>query len=259
MDELPFQAYLKFHPDDVADFKEVFNYFDKDKTGFITSKKVATTLRCLVPKPQDLEVNKKRKYIDKEKDGKADFTEFLLYIYETIEATKKKHQPKQRKRSCYTNLSQDQINEIRDAFSMFDQDDDGTLTIEELGTVMKSLGQESSEVEIREMIKCVDTTNSGTLDFPEFLTMMTRKMSNNEINNEAMETFRFFDKDGDGTISAEEVKSVMLKFGEKLTDEEINEMITEADEDGDGEITYTEFVKMMNLPKDPSRNSFISR
>lgn len=70
---------------------------------------------------------------------------------------------------------------------MFDQDGDGTLTIEELGTVMKSLGQESNEVEIREMIKCVDTTNSGTLDFPEFLTMMTRKMSNNEINNEAME------------------------------------------------------------------------
>ena len=54
-----------------------------------------------------------------------------------------------------------------------------------------------------------------------------------------------FDKDGDGKISSTELKQVMANLGEKLTDDEIEEMIREADADGDGEVDYEEFVKMM--------------
>ena len=58
-----------------------------------------------------------------------------------------------------------------------------------------------------------------------------------------------FDKDGNGKISSEELKIVMQNLGERLTDEEINEMIREADNDGDGEVDYEEFVKMMSSGK----------
>ena len=58
-----------------------------------------------------------------------------------------------------------------------------------------------------------------------------------------------FDKDGNGKISSEELKIVMQNLGERLTDEEINEMIREADNDGDGEVDYEEFVKMMSSSK----------
>ena len=54
-----------------------------------------------------------------------------------------------------------------------------------------------------------------------------------------------FDKDGNGFISAAELRHVMTNLGEKLTDEEVDEMIREADVDGDGQINYEEFVKMV--------------
>jgi calmodulin len=62
---------------------------------------------------------------------------------------------------------------------------------------------------------------------------------------ELLEAFKVFDKDGNGFISAEELRHVMTNLGEKLTDEEVNEMIREADQDGDGQVDYSEFVKMM--------------
>jgi Ca2+-binding EF-hand superfamily protein len=54
-----------------------------------------------------------------------------------------------------------------------------------------------------------------------------------------------FDKDNDGYISAAELRHVLTNIGEKLSDEEVDEMIREADIDGDGQINYEEFVKMM--------------
>jgi len=62
---------------------------------------------------------------------------------------------------------------------------------------------------------------------------------------EILEAFKVFDKDGNGFISAAELRHIMTNLGEKLTDEEVDEMIREADIDGDGQINYEEFVKMM--------------
>ncbi|XP_026680455.1 calmodulin [Diaphorina citri] len=86
---------------------------------------------------------------------------------------------------------------------------------------------------------------NGTIDFPEFLTMMARKMKDTDSEEEIREAFRVFDKDGNGFISAAELRHVMTNLGEKLTDEEVDEMIREADIDGDGQVNYEEFVTMM--------------
>ena len=77
-----------------------------------------------------------------------------------------------------------------------------------------------------------------TIDFPEFLTMMARKMKDTDSEEEIREAFRVFDKDGNGFISAAELRHVMTNLGEKLTDEEVDEMIREADIDGDGQVNY---------------------
>jgi len=74
---------------------------------------------------------------------------------------------------------------------------------------------------------------------------MARKMKDTDTEEELIEAFKVFDRDGNGLISAAELRHVMTNLGEKLTDEEVDEMIREADIDGDGHINYEEFVRMM--------------
>lgn len=142
-------------------------------------------------------------------------------------------------------LTEEQISEFKEAFSLFDKDGDGTITTKELGTVMRSLGQNPTEAELQDMINEVDADGNGTIDFPEFLTMMAKKMKNNDSEEEILEAFKVFDRDGNGFISAAELRHIMTNLGEKMSDSEVDDMIREADLDGDGQINYEEFVKMM--------------
>ena len=142
-------------------------------------------------------------------------------------------------------LSQEQIEEFKEAFLLFDKDGDGTITVFELGTVMRSLGQNPTETELQDMINEVDEDGGGSIDFTEFLTMMVKKMKITDTEDDIREAFRVFDKDGNGYISVDELRQVMTNLGEKLTEDEVDEMVREADLDGDGEVNYEEFVTMM--------------
>ncbi|KAF5390954.1 hypothetical protein D9757_003961 [Collybiopsis confluens] len=135
-------------------------------------------------------------------------------------------------------LNGEQINEFKEAFSLFDKDGDGTITTLELGTVMRSLGQNPNDAELQDMINEVDADGNGTIDFSEFLIMMDKKFKDADSEEEIQRAFQVFDKDGNGSISANELKAVMDSIGEELSDDEIKTMIDEADEDGDGAISY---------------------
>lgn len=142
-------------------------------------------------------------------------------------------------------LSEEKIAEFKEAFSLFDRDGDGSISSRELGTVMRSLGQNPTEAELQSMVAELDTNGSGTVDFPEFLALMARRTRDTDGEEEIREAFRVFDKDGNGYISAAELRHVMTNLGEKLSDEEVDEMIKEADGNGDGQVNYEEFVRMM--------------
>ncbi|KAK9218651.1 hypothetical protein WN943_007288 [Citrus x changshan-huyou] len=122
------------------------------------------------------------------------------------------------------------------------------ITIEELAVAIKSLDQNPTEEELRNMISEVDVNGNGTIEFGEFLNLMARKMKENEAQEELKEAFKVFDKDQDGYISPNELRHVMMNIGEKVTDEELEQMVREADLDGDGQINYEEFARMMLLP-----------
>jgi calmodulin len=104
-------------------------------------------------------------------------------------------------------LTDEQIAEFKEAFALFDKDGDGTVTTKELGTVMRSLGQNPTEAELQDMINEVDADGNGTIDFPEFLNLMARKMKDTDSEEELREAFKVFDKDGNGYISAAEARA----------------------------------------------------
>jgi len=141
--------------------------------------------------------------------------------------------------------SEEQLAEYKEAFSLFDKNGDGAISAAELGKIMESLGIKPSKTELEDMIHEIDTDGNGTIDFNEFVTLMARQTTTGDKDGEIMEAFKLFDKNGDGKISSEELKEVMVNLGEKMGDKEISEMIKEADLDGDGEINYEEFVRMM--------------
>ena len=76
------------------------------------------------------------------------------------------------------------------------------------------------------------------MDFPEFLALMARKINADDTEDEMKEAFRVFDKEGNGFISAAEMRHIMMNLGEKLTEDEVDEMVHEGDIDGDGQINY---------------------
>ncbi|XP_054844189.1 uncharacterized protein LOC129335564 [Eublepharis macularius] len=142
-------------------------------------------------------------------------------------------------------LTEEQLAEFKEAFSLFDKDGDGAITTKELGTVMRSLGHNPTEAELQAMISDIDANRSGTVDFAEFLSLMAKRTRDSDGEEEIRDAFRVFDKDESGYISAAELRHVMINLGEKLTDEEVDEMIREADVDVDGKLNYEEFVRVM--------------
>ncbi|XP_075237398.1 calmodulin-like isoform X5 [Lycorma delicatula] len=146
-------------------------------------------------------------------------------------------------------LTEDQVAEYKEAFMLFDKDEDGQITMAELGVVMRSLGQRPTETELREMVNEVDQDGNGTIEFNEFLQMMSKKMKGADGEEELREAFKVFDSDNDGMISSTELRHVMTNLGEKLSDEEVDDMIKEADLDGDGMVNYDEFVTILTSKK----------
>ena len=143
------------------------------------------------------------------------------------------------------NLTDETINQFHYLFDFFDKDFSGTITTKELGTVMRNLGQNPSEEELKQLIREVDLNGDGTIDFKEFLCLMVKKMDDSDIDQELQDAFKFFDGDKDGYITSLELRNAMNNLGDEYTPEEAEEMIKEGDLDNDGKISFDEFMKIV--------------
>ena len=85
---------------------------------------------------------------------------------------------------------------------------------------------------------------NGTIDFEEFVMMMSKQSSSKETD--LRRAFEIFDADGNGTIDKNELRQAMERLGERLTDADLDQMMNEADTDGNGEIDF----KGMNMKKE---------
>eukprot|EP00300_Choanocystis_sp_HF-7_P041727 c8511_g1_i1.p1 GENE.c8511_g1_i1~~c8511_g1_i1.p1 ORF type:complete len:155 (+),score=48.47 c8511_g1_i1:39-503(+) len=143
-------------------------------------------------------------------------------------------------------LSEEEIHEFKEAFPLFDRDGDGQIGLDELRNIMRALGSDATDDELKDVIAEVDIEGRGALDFPSYLRMMF-KMKPQEKEDEAKAIFSVFDRKGKGFISQDELAFVLKGLGENLTSEELADMISEADKDKDGKVGMEDFVEMMKL------------
>lgn len=115
------------------------------------------------------------------------------------------------------------------------------------------MNQNPTREELVDLMNEADIDGNGSIDEHEFLIMMANRKSDTLEEHQYEAAFKVFDKNGDGSISHDEMKTVMKELGDEMTEQEIDDLIEEADEDGDGEIDYDEFCKMMTRHKRTSR------
>ena len=139
-------------------------------------------------------------------------------------------------------MTEEDVADLKETFKMFDKDGGGTISADELQSVMKRLGTDVSKGDVTKLIKLVDVNTDGEIDFDEFLTMM-KKMPDNE--KELQDAFKVFDADGSGSTSKSELNKIMTKFGQTLSAAELDAVFNLVDTDGSGDITFEEFKALM--------------
>jgi len=147
-------------------------------------------------------------------------------------------------------LSSEMIAEFKMAFDIFDHDGGGDINTNELGRVMKLLGQSPSKDELDQIVEAVDVDGSGSIDFDEFLIMMVMQLkeeNKSASDEEVKEMFRLFDKNGDNFLDWEELNGALARIDSDPPVErwEVDAIFNEIDGNGDGVIDVEEFTNWL--------------
>lgn len=165
-------------------------------------------------------------------------------------------------------LTEEEIKDLRTAFDLLDRDQDGHVTPEELQFMLRNLGIHVRDELIDDLLREASRTGSGLIDETEFLQWVARiqalkeaaesstssssssststtQAADDDLTQDLVAAFRVFDRDGNGYITRDELKSAMDMIGENVTEYQLNEMLELADADKDGRINYEEFARLL--------------
>lgn len=142
-------------------------------------------------------------------------------------------------------LTEEHRKDVLAAFNHFDTDGSGSIDMSELGVAMKSLGFEPRKDDLKAMLGSMDDDENGTINFEEFLSMMTIKISESASKKECEKAFRLLDPKETGFLTLENFQDIVTSSGEPLTDEEVKLMFQDADIDGDGKLSFHNFQEYM--------------
>merc|ERR1711862_326554 len=142
-------------------------------------------------------------------------------------------------------LSVDEVEEIKEAFDLFDNDGSGAISVNELTSAMKSLGFDVKHAVVYNMVSDLDADGSGEIEFGEFLDVMTAKITDKNTKEEIDRVFKLFDKDRNGTLEADDLSRVCKELGEDVSEEDVREIIQRADIDGDGVVGLQDFYNVI--------------
>lgn len=152
-------------------------------------------------------------------------------------------------------LTQEQLEELREVFTLFDVSQTNCIDAREFKAALRALGFDVKKEHIVSIMAEAGKDISETITFEEFCSMMVGRMPDKSSKQEIHKLFRLFDEDGSGKISFRNLKKIATEVGENLTDDEIQEMIDEADRDGDGAVSFDEFYRVMRYRNHPLDDS----
>ena len=144
-------------------------------------------------------------------------------------------------------LSEEEISEFREIFNLVDRDGGGSISSEELGELMDTLGIDASPEEVQAMIAEIDEDGNGDIDFEEFVAVMSRKVSATYSADQVKSAFRVFESNTPkGYVRAETLIRALTTYGaEKLSLEQAHDLVSQLEMDSNGLINYQEYVGMM--------------
>ncbi|XP_044835448.1 calmodulin-like protein 4 isoform X1 [Mauremys mutica] len=145
-------------------------------------------------------------------------------------------------------LSQDQINEFKECFSLYDKKQQGKINASDLITVMRCLGTSPTPGEVDRHLQGHKIDRKAELDFSTFLTIMYRQMQQEDPEKEILAALAMTDKQKKGFITASELRAKLTRLGEKLSDDEVDDLLREAKIAPNGMVKYEEFIHTITLP-----------
>ncbi|KAM9311944.1 calmodulin-like protein 4 [Gastrophryne carolinensis] len=145
-------------------------------------------------------------------------------------------------------LSQDDIQKYKECFSLYDKKRKGKIPAEDLLTVMRCLGTCPTFSEVTRHLQVHKIGKDGEVDFSTFLTIMYRQQKQEDPENEILVALLMTDRQKKGVIPLAELKSKLTKMGEKLTPEEVDDLLRDAHVTADGMVKYEDFVRKITLP-----------
>jgi len=137
------------------------------------------------------------------------------------------------------------LDEYKLIFELFDKDGSGSISKEELGMMMSSMGSEYTETQLEDMINDIAHNGNKEISFQQFMVLMNKRSKEVDLVEEYTEAFKVFDREGTGTIRRDELKLILTTLGEGLKPEEVEYMLRDADIDRNGFIEYKSFVRLM--------------
>lgn len=140
-------------------------------------------------------------------------------------------------------ISLSQLNALKSAFSLFDYDDSDRLSVSELGDVLRSVGLNPTQAEIDDIMENADCDGNGFIDYSEYISLLKSYMKpQTEIEKELKDSFKLFSR-GSGKVNLKQLRLALTKLGERLSDQEAEELFDMMDENEDGVVDIDEFVK----------------
>merc|ERR1712037_19277 len=145
-------------------------------------------------------------------------------------------------------LEDEQLRTLKRTFEQFDSDKSGSISVETLNTILKMMGMHVSSGALDEIVQEIDEDGSGSLEFPEFIQLAAKFLieeDEEQMRWELREAFRIYDKQGNGYITTGVLKEILREIDSTLSEDNLEEIVDEVDDDDSGTVDFDEFMAMM--------------